>query len=1216
MRINTIRFLNLNSLRTEQELRFDQSPLSESGLFAITGDTGAGKSTILDALTLALYGQVPRKADEGEIMSYGTGKSLAEVEFEVGQERYRSKWSIWRAHEKAEGALQPSRRELSHWNAEKQAFEIIGEKKREVNEKIVEITGLDYDRFCRSVLLSQGDFAAFLKADERDRSELLERITGTAIYSDLSKAAFERHKLEKQRLEALEQELEMLDLLSEEEAAALDQQLKELQNTVKSHRAEEQQLREQLNWLLQLEKLQQKEQRLQHEATKLEEQFTAFQPKVGRLALHRKALPLQLPIQRLQDATGQLQALNEGIAKEEHALPALQQQLEAAKKNSTDAANALQSAKAAQQKQAPVLEKVKALDLTIAGQLPTLEKQQQALAHAREDLQKTTQQQQKTATALQTAREKAESVGQWLETHAPWSKLAEDLPGIREQRKQLAGSFKEQQAISKKLEQQENKQKTGAAALSTLQQQADDLKQKRDQTLSRLEQLAPRSFTTDTSSLLDRLHEEITGLTQRQTRLEKLQTLSRDYEKLLATYSRLEAELEELQSRDRILNTEVLGTLDQIDQLQKTRQYRSRIFEQQQAIANYEKDRANLKEGEACPLCLSTHHPFREKEVKPFVDEAREDLKRAEAQLEKAQQQQRQLLTEQQQIEMRIEQLQGDEKKDLAGKLQEQYEQLVAHEEQIAALQPKESQWVKASSLSGELNAVQAELEQRQADRKTLGQVLKSLDAIKADLEKAERRYHDAAADQRLLEAEVGRLQQEQAEKARQFEEGTARINQLLEPHGFAFELKTAKAMFQTLEERREAWASQKGEADALAKETAVLEAQLEQLNQQLEERQAVVQEQEAAVKETQSALAQLQQEREALFGDKDPIKVGQALQEQQEQAEAQRDEAQDAAVKAEQAVLTTQSSLKEKQEQQISQSAKVKGFEDELAKAARSAGFEDTATAQSALLTESEAQSLETEAETLRQQQQQLQQSLKETQAELEQEKARALTDRPADELETALEEAAEALSAVQQRTGALTEQQRRHQAQQAKAAGLAEQLAQQRKGYQRWAALNDIIGQADGKKFRMFAQGLSLQKLTQLANIHLQQLHGRYLIQKREGDTLELDIVDTYQADNRRSMNTLSGGESFLVSLALALGLSELAGRDTQIQSLFIDEGFGTLDENTLDLAIATLENLQASGKTIGIISHVKALKERIATQVQVTKQGNGFSTVQVVG
>ena len=106
MKINTIRLSNLNSLRGEKVLHFDTPPLSSSGLFAITGDTGAGKSTILDALTLALYGQVPRQAQEGENMSYGTGKSLAEVEFEVGKDRYRCKWSIWRAREKAEGNLQ------------------------------------------------------------------------------------------------------------------------------------------------------------------------------------------------------------------------------------------------------------------------------------------------------------------------------------------------------------------------------------------------------------------------------------------------------------------------------------------------------------------------------------------------------------------------------------------------------------------------------------------------------------------------------------------------------------------------------------------------------------------------------------------------------------------------------------------------------------------------------------------------------------------------------------------------------------------------------------------------------------------------------------------------------------------------------------------------------------------------------------------------------
>ena len=1217
MKINTIRLLNLNSLRTDQVLRFDEPPLSGVGLFAITGDTGAGKSTILDALTLALYGQVPRQAQEGEIMSYGTGKSLAEVEFEVGQERYRSKWSIWRAHERAEGNLQDSRRELARWNPEKEAFEIIGEKKREVNDLITDITGLDYDRFCRSVLLSQGDFAAFLKAGERDRSELLERITGTAIYSELSKAAFERHKLEKQKLELLEQELGLLELLSEEEAGALDQQLANLRQTVRQRREAEQKLREQLSWLQQVEKLRQKAAALKSEAATIREQSVAFEPMAAQLQLHQKALPLQLPIQRLQDATAQMQQLAQAIAAGEEALPKIQQKAAEAKTISATADEALKAAKADQQKQAPVLEKVKALDLKIEGQRAPLEKQQQVFAAARDALGQSAAKQKEVAAALQSAAEKAKAATGWLEKHTTWAELSADLPTIREQRQQLIERFKERQLVDKKLEQQQKARKARAASLADLQKEVDALKHKRALALERLEKLAPKSFTTDVGTLLEQMHDEIAGLTQRQAQLEKLEQLSQNYEKLLATFNGLETELDQLQARGRMLNTEVLGTMDQVDELQRTRQYRSKIFEQQQAIANYEKDRANLEEGEPCPLCFSTTHPFREKEVQPFVDEARAELRRAEAQLEKAQQQQRQLLNEQQQIELRMAQLQGDEKKAIAGQLQEQYQQLVGYEEQIAALQPEESQWVKAASLGGEIKALQVQLEQRQKDRQALGKVLKSFSETEAALAKAERNYQDAAAEQRMIETEVARLEQEQSEKAQKFEEGTARINQLLERYGFTFQLDTAKAMFQTLEERREAWASHKEQSEALAKDITVKQAQLEQLGQQLEERKVAVQQQETTVAEAEAVLARLQEERQGLFGKKDPTAAALALQQQQEQAEEQREAAREAAARAAQAAATAESALKEKQTQQKALANRLQQLESELEQAATSAEFEDAAAAQTALLPEGEARALESRAEKLRQRAQQNEQSLTATQAELEKEQARSLTGRPSVELEAALEEATEALAAVQQQMGALAEQQRRHRAQQTKAAGLAQQLEKQRKGYRRWAELNDIIGQADGKKFRMFAQGLTLQKLTQLANRHLQQLHGRYLIQKREGYTLELDIVDTYQADNQRSMNTLSGGESFLVSLALALGLSELAGRDTQIQSLFIDEGFGTLDENTLDLAIATLENLQAIGKTIGIISHVKALKERIATQVQVVKQGNaGFSTVRVVG
>lgn len=1216
MRIRTIRLLNLNSLRTDRVLNFDDPPLSGSGLFAITGDTGAGKSTILDALTLALYGQVPRQAQEGEIMSYGTGKSLAEVEFEVGEERYRSKWSIWRAREKAEGNLQDSRRELSRWNAEKQAFEIIGEKKREVNDLITEITGLDYDRFCRSVLLSQGDFAAFLQADERDRSELLERITGTAIYSELSKAAFERHKLEKNKLEALEQELGMLDLLSEEEASALDQQLKGLRTTVKKRREEEQELREQLNWLKQLDKLRQKELRLRQESTRLEEHATAFRPQAERFALHQKALPLQLPVQRLKDTTEQLHQVNTAIARAKEEWPLLQESASQAKAGSVAALAEWKAAKAAQQEQAPVLEQVKTLDLQVQAQKGPLQQERRKLAEAQQAKDKTAGQHKVLSAELQSAEAKLTSVTAWLESHSAWALLSEDLPSIKEQRQQLADSYQEWQKAEKELRAQEAGQEAQSKTITDHQKTVANLKGKHEKTIKLVGKVAPRSYATDTNALLELLHEEIVELTARQNQLEKLQGLSRDYEKLLATHSRLEAELEQLQARDRTLNTEVLGTLDQIDELQRTWQYHNRIYDQQRAIANYEKDRAKLPEGEPCPLCLSKTHPFRAEGVVPLVDEAQEALEKAEARLGKAKQQQRELLTEQQQIELRIEQLQGDEKKTVSGKLQEQYEQLIGYEEQFAALQPEEGQWVKANALSGEISALQAQLEQREKDRKQLSKVLKELDKIKADLSEAERRYQDAMADQRIVEKEVERLKKANADLEQKFEQRTARINQLLERHGFTFQLETAKAMFQTLEKRREAWSSHKQESEELATAIAVKQTQVSQLAQEQEERERIFQEQTSAVAGTEARLAQLEQERHALFGSKDPVAVGRALQQRQEAAEASREAAQMATAQAEQAVATAKSGLEEKQARQKELEGKQQGLEAALETAAQSAGFGDAATAQVALLPEAEAQQLEAEAETLRQRRQQLEQTLKETRAELEKEHARNLTDRPAPELEVALEEATEALAGVQQQVGALAEQQRRQQTQQAKAAGLAGQLEKQRKGYRRWAELNDIIGQADGKKFRMFAQGLTLQKLTNLANMHLQQLHGRYLIHKRDGDNLELDIVDTYQADNQRSMNTLSGGESFLVSLALALGLSELAGRDTQIQSLFIDEGFGTLDENTLDLAIATLENLQSGGKTIGIISHVKALKERIAVQVQVVKQGNGFSTVQVVG
>ncbi|MBR5998143.1 MAG: AAA family ATPase [Deltaproteobacteria bacterium] len=167
-----------------------------------------------------------------------------------------------------------------------------------------------------------------------------------------------------------------------------------------------------------------------------------------------------------------------------------------------------------------------------------------------------------------------------------------------------------------------------------------------------------------------------------------------------------------------------------------------------------------------------------------------------------------------------------------------------------------------------------------------------------------------------------------------------------------------------------------------------------------------------------------------------------------------------------------------------------------------------------------------------------------------------------------------------------------------------------------QRWRQLHDLIGSADGKKFRNFAQGLTFETVVRYANRTLRAMSDRYLLVRDTVQPLELNVIDNYQAGEIRSTKNLSGGESFLVSLALALGLSQMTSKKVRVDSLFLDEGFGTLDEEALDTALGTLASLQRDGRLIGIISHVSALKDCIGTQILVTPQSGGCSRISGPG
>lgn len=1103
MKILKLRFQNINSLRGTYEIDFQAPPYAQGGLFAIVGPTGSGKSSILDAVSFALFGRTPRTEshvvavndDERKTVLVTRGEKLCEASVV-----FETKGQIWlsRCRMRLVKSNGKSVELVKLPSADASEGEIVTTKVKDWQQQVESLLGMGFAAFTRTVLLAQGAFGRFLQARPDDRAEILEGITGSEIYAEIGSRVYRAWTEADRAVEAVRREIEALEILTTERRAEEEAVVANHEAEAKLFREEEAALRAVIAWHAADARTTEREK----ERAELEKTAATLRPSVEAAGLR---------LAGAQRAAKGLQALERrNAARRECGAASVRRQKTAAEVES--AAQARSTA----EKALPVVKQREAeAEATLAAFRPKVaawreeklqfEGRRTALLQAKKSLERIEREAGDAKAALAKAEvDHARREGErkalqeaLAETQAfdLWPSMVEDLRSDVATWRQAVDAAVELKKQEKKASAFAAKAAKGLAQREAQAASARSLWQAACERLEKAQAAAAAASVESGASSLARMR----FLTERIGAAERLADLTEDAPDLAALPPSPAAQS---------LTARHAARRDALDAAWPL--LRERVENEAAVLENLKAEREALLEAvETADACRAEE------------SSAREAVARALAQMHAA-----------------------EEAVTTARTNAEEAGRSAA--ERTAERQKAENEARSASERFAARIAPLAAF----ASGETPEDVWRALLAI-ATKREAERAQAQALA---LEEAEtVGRLTALRRQAAESAERARAEQSEWTEA---ASRFKTERSAWQaTWEKAPPEEALQRLEAELSAAQKTAVEAQ---------ERSR------AATALHESLCKRLADETESL----------RALERARESAES------DWGAQCERCGFVDEAALREALLSEAEEASLSKTVRDVQAREARMT-----------LLA----------AETMRER--------AALDADPAKERARTLT---AVDAEAELAQLRTQEREAEAQWGRSREILRADDERRTKAAALAKEEARLRDERSQWLALNELIGDAVGKRFRTIAQGITFRVLIEAANRVLRMMKSRYGLVAVGEPALEIAVIDHDMADTVRSSTNLSGGESFIVSLALALGLSNLSGSRLQVETLFLDEGFGTLDEATLHTALGVLDDLRRmTGRLIGVISHVAAVKERIETQIVVTpERGRGVSRIEGPG